>query len=100
MSRKVVITKTAEKKLNELIDYLGENWSERIKKELIKKLDHNLEIIRIYPEIFPKSDAKPGLHRAVITKQTIIFYRYNSSEIKIVTLFDTRQHPNRLYKDL
>ncbi|MDR9456616.1 MAG: type II toxin-antitoxin system RelE/ParE family toxin [Salegentibacter sp.] len=58
MSRKVVITKTAEKKLNELIDYLGENWSERIKKEFIKKLDHNLEIIRIYPEIFPKIRCK------------------------------------------
>lgn len=100
MSRKVIITKTAEKKLNKLFDYLSENWSEKVKKEFIKKLDHNLEIIKNYPEIFPKSDAKPGLHRAVITKQTTIFYRFNSSEIKLVTVFDSRQHPNKLYKHL
>ena len=100
MSRKVIITKTAEKKLNKLFDYLSENWSERVKKEFIKKLDHNLEIIKNYPDIFPKSDAKPGLHRAVITKQTTIFYRFNSSEIKLVTVFDSRQNPRKLYKEL
>lgn len=60
MSRKVIITKTAEKKLNKLFDYLSENWSEKVMKEFIEKLDHNLEIIKNYPEIFPKSDAKPG----------------------------------------
>ena len=36
MSRKVIITKTAEKKLNNLFDYLIENWSEKVKKEFIK----------------------------------------------------------------
>ena len=100
MSRKVIITKTAEKKLIKLFDYLRENWSEKVKDEFLRKLDHNLKIIKIHPEIFPESQDKPGLHRAVITKQTTIFYRYNSSEIKLVTVFDTRQNPNSLKKDL
>lgn len=100
MPRKVVITKTAERKLNKLLNYLSENWSEKVKQDFIKKLDYNLEIIKNYPEIFPKSDTKPGLHRAVITKQTTIFYRSNASEIRLVTIFDTRQNPNSLKKDL
>ncbi len=66
----------------------------------LEKLDHNLNIIQIYPEIFPESRNKPGLHRAVITKQATIFYRFNSSEIKIVTVFDNRQNPKSLKKDL
>lgn len=100
MSRKIIITKTTEKKLNRLLEYLSENWSEKVKKEFVEKLDHNLEIIKIHPEIFPESVLKPGLHRAVITKQTTLYYRFNSTEIKLVTVFDTRQHPNNLYKDI
>jgi len=79
---------------------LSVNWSKKVKKEFIKKLDRNLEIIKTYPEIFPESLAKPGLHQAVITKQTTVFYRFNPSEIKIITVFDTRQNPDKLNKDL
>ncbi|SKB55246.1 hypothetical protein SAMN05660776_1867 [Salegentibacter holothuriorum] len=45
MSREVIITKTAEKKLIKLFDYLRENCSKKVKDEFLRKLDHNLKII-------------------------------------------------------
>jgi len=38
----------------------------------------------------------------VVTKQTTFFYRVNfaKEEIEIITLFDTRQNPDKLKKQL
>jgi len=78
VNRKVVISKTAEKKLEKLFEYLLEKWSEKIKDEFIQKLNHNIEIIRVQPEIFPESKKGKKLRRCVITKQTTVYYRFNS----------------------
>ena len=100
MSRKVVISKTAEKKLEKLFEYLIEKWSEKVKKDFIEKLDSSIEIIKNQPEIFPESKKGKGLRKCVITKQSTLYYRYNSKRINIVTLFDTRQNPNKLAKEI
>ncbi len=100
MSRKVKISKTAEKKLDKLFNYLLENWSLKVKSDFIKKLDKSIELIKSQPEMFPESYKNPGLHKCVITKQTTLYYRFNSKTIFVVTIFDTRQHPIKLKKDL
>jgi plasmid stabilization system protein ParE len=100
LSRKVIISKTAEKKLNKLFDYLIENWSNTVKVEFIKKLDTSIEIIKNQPEIFPESKKGKGLRKCVITKQITLYYRHNPESIIIVTIFDTRQHPNKLDKEI
>ncbi|QTY27976.1 type II toxin-antitoxin system RelE/ParE family toxin [Flavobacterium sp. CS20] len=100
MGKKVVISKTAEKKLDNLFKYLTEEWSNKIKKDFIKKLDSSIELIKNQPEIFPESKKGKGLRKCVITKQTTLYYRYNSEQINIVTIFDNRQNPNKLDKDI
>jgi plasmid stabilization system protein ParE len=100
MSRKVIISKTAEKKLSSLFEYLLDNWSEKVKYNFIKKLDHNLDLIKLNPKTFPESQKDPGLRKCVITKQTTLYYRFDSRQIKILTIFDSRQNPNKLKKDL
>jgi len=100
LSRKVIISKTAEKKLDKLFVYLIEKWSVTVKKEFVEKLDSSIEIIQNQPEIFPKSKKGKGLRKCLITKQTTLYYRYNSERINIVTIFDTRQNPKRLEKEI
>jgi len=86
--------------LDKLFEYLIENWSVNVKKEFVKKLDSSIEIIRNQPEIFPESKKGKGLKRCVITKQTTLYYRYNSDRINVVTIFDTRQDPKKLDKEI
>lgn len=100
MSRKVVISKTAEKKLDKLFEYLITEWSVKVKTEFVEKIDSSIEIIKNQPELFPESKKAKGLRKCVITKQTTLYYRYNSKRINIVTLFDSRQHPNKLAKEI
>lgn len=100
MGRKVVISKTAEKKLDKLFEYLIQEWSITVKKQFVEKLDSSIEIIKTKPEIFPESKKGKGLRKCVITKQTTLYYRYNSEIINVVTIFDTRQNPNKLDKEI
>jgi len=48
------------------------------------------------PKSPEKSDLKQDLHRCVITKQTTIFYQFNSTSINVITIFDTRMNPKKL----
>lgn len=100
MSRKVKISKTAERKISKLFNYLIENWSVKVKSDFVKKLDKSIDIIKSEPRIFPESGKYPGLHKCVVTKQITLYYRYNSKNIFIVTIFDSRQNPIKLKKDI
>jgi len=100
LRRKVVISKTAERKLQKLFDYLIAEWSAKVKSDFVEKLDSSIEVIRNQPEIFPESKKGKNLRKCVITKQTTLYYRFNSKQINIVTIFDTRQNPDRLNKEI
>ena len=99
MSRKVVISQQAEKKLQALFKYLLE-WSYKVKSDFIIKLDQNIQIIKEQPKSFPESDKQSGLRKCVITKQITLYYEFNDEEIQILTFFDTRQDPKKFKKDL
>ncbi len=96
MSRTIVISKLAERKLDILFEYLITKWSIKVKNEFINKLDKSISHIKEYPESFPSSEKEKGLRKCVVTKQTTLYYRFDDNKIKIVTIFDTRQDPQRL----
>jgi plasmid stabilization system protein ParE len=96
MSRTVIISKLAERKLNKLFEYLIAKWSIKVKNEFIKKLDKSISLIKEQPESFLSSEKEKGLRKCVITKQTTLYYRFDKNKIKVVTLFDTRQNPTEL----
>lgn len=100
MSRKVILSKRAEKTLEKLFLYLSENWSAEVKFDFITKLERSVELLQDYPESFPESSAKTGLHKCVITKQISLYYTFDSENIKILTVFDNRQDPKKLNPEL
>lgn len=98
--RKVVLSKRAAKRLNELFEYLELEWSTKTKNEFVKKLDKSIEQIQKFPNSCPQSELEKGLHMLVLTKQTSIFYRFDSESIKIVSFFDNRMNPDKLKREI
>lgn len=92
----------AESKLLKLSDFLLENWNIKVRNDFIKKLTFKINQISEQPESCPQSTEFKGLFKCVVTKQTTFFYRINleKQEIEIITVFDTRQNPTKLEKDL
>ena len=75
-------------------------WSTKVKIEFIQKLDSVLNQIKKYPESCQKSDIVKGLHKLVVTKQTSLYYKFDSKNIYVVTIFDNRMGPKKLKKEL
>jgi len=73
MKRDVIISKTAQNKLDNILEYLRLNWSQKVQNDFIKKLDKSIEIIKNDPEIFPHSKKEQHLRRCVISKQTTLY---------------------------
>ncbi len=94
--RKIILSKRASNRLEELLEYLELEWSLKVKNDFIKKLDKSLSQIQKFPNSCPKSDIVTGLHVFVVTKQTSLYYRYDEQTITILTLFDNRMNPDRL----
>ena len=94
--RKLEFSNRSLKEIRSIVDYLNAKWSERISKQFLNKLNKNLDLIQINPELFPKSENKNSLSKCVVTKQTTIVFNFNKDRISIVSVFDTRQNPNKI----
>ncbi|GGW74783.1 plasmid stabilization system protein ParE [Winogradskyella epiphytica] len=99
---KVYLSELAESKLLKISDYLLENWDLKTRDKFIEKLSEKIKQISIQPQSCPKSSEVKGLYKCVVTKQTTLYYRISIElrEIEVITIFDTRQSPENLKKDI
>lgn len=100
MERVIKLSGRTVKKLNSLLVYLEEEWSPKVKYEFVRRLDRSLKQIQKHPDSFPGSEKIKGLRKCVVTKQTTVFYKYTEKTIDIVTIFDNRQNPDSLKKEM
>lgn len=89
-------TDEANTNYDNIINYLSIHWSIKEKTEFVRKLEKRIEVIKQFPEIFPKSSLYINTHRAVLTEQITIYYSIEKEIIKIYSLFEVRQDPNKL----
>jgi plasmid stabilization system protein ParE len=96
----VILSKRAKNKIEKLLVYLEQEWSIKAKYDFVKKLDRSVSQISKLPYSCPESRKSPGIFKCVITSQTSLFYRINNEKIEIITIFDNRQSPVRLKKEI
>ncbi len=82
--------------LKNIIDYLEKQWTEKEIKKFIKILDNRLELIKTNPKLFPQTYKRKNVRKSVLTKQIVLYYKTENETIIILTLFDTRQNPQKL----
>lgn len=98
--REVKFTLNAEKSFDSIANYIQIKWSLKEKISFLKKFNKSVSAIILNPESFPLTEKNKLVRKCVVTKQTTIFYIFNSKKITIVSVFDTRQDPNRIKKDI
>ena len=95
-SYNILWSKEARLQFTKIVAYLREEWSEKEVGQFIGKLRSFEKIVVTFPEIYPES--KSGLRRAIITKHNSVIYQIDQAQalIRVHTIFDNRQHPNKL----
>jgi plasmid stabilization system protein ParE len=96
MIYKILWTNEAVNNLEHILHYISSQWTEKEVAHFKRRLVEQLNIISKFPSIFPTSATVPRLRKAVLSKQTTIFYEVREEVIYIVYLFDNRQNPEKL----
>ena len=93
---KILWTNHALSELENTIEYLKENWTERELKNFSKELDYTIELISKKPELFQVSNKNKNVRRAVVAKFNNLYYRLNKETVEILSFFSNRQNPDRI----
>lgn len=73
--------------LEEIIDYLRHKWTEKEVESFKNKLSRQIDLIISNPKMFPVSSHVPRLRKAVLSKQTSIYYEISNSQIYLAYIF-------------
>jgi len=96
MDYKIFWSEEAIKNLDNILDYLIDKWSDREVSNFKKKLSKQIELIIRNPFIFPVSEYQPNLRKAVLSRQTTMFYEVKGQNIKLVYLFVNKMNINKI----
>jgi plasmid stabilization system protein ParE len=100
MALKIVLSPEAIKQLDLILDYLEKNWNEAVINQFLFRLVKDFNIISEFPHSFPVSNKRKQLRKCVLSKQHSLFYIVRKNKIHIVSIFDNRQSPDKLKKNL
>lgn len=96
----VFLSPLAEKKLQNLLIFLEQNWSRSVRDSFLEKLLSKINFVANHPDGCVKSTHFLNLFKCVVTKQTSFYYRQNENEIEIISIFDNRQNPKKRRSEL
>ena len=96
--RKLVLTTLARENLKDVFEFIESEFAINSRIKFANKVNKSLNLIVINPELFPKSELNVRIHKCVITKKSTLYYTYTIKEIKVLSVFDTRQNPSKIKK--
>ena len=94
--KNVIWSPSAKQDLENITDYIMNEWGSRIVSKFLIKLNRIISQITVNPKQYPLFNSRLKIRRCVISKQNTLFYRIKKNEIEIVRIYDTRQDPEKL----
>jgi plasmid stabilization system protein ParE len=92
---KILWTDFALKELENTIEYLEENWTEKELQNLALNIEETLKLISQNPELFQGSEIKKDIRRAIILSHNTMYFRVKNNQIEIISFFSNRQNPKK-----
>lgn len=105
MALNIYWTKFATKQLHEIFYYYLYKANLTVANGIVSKILNDIPIILVHPEVGPIEEilkTRKENFRFLIIKNYKILYWLNNSKnrIEIVDVFDTRQNPKKLYRNI
>jgi plasmid stabilization system protein ParE len=95
MVYQILWTNEAEITLENNLEYLEKKWNVATIIKFIERVNDILEKISVNPKLFPLYRKKDNIYKCVITRQITIYYKINSSDLIILSFWNTYQDDNK-----
>ena len=79
--------------LEEILDYLKENWTENETSSFKAKLGDDIELLSKFPFLGAASKLQSDLRKFVLNKHVSIIYKIDKSSVFLVSLFQSKKSP-------
>ncbi|GAO27694.1 hypothetical protein JCM15548_14539 [Geofilum rubicundum JCM 15548] len=86
MDYKIRWSEEAVNNLEDILDDLRLKWTDKEIENFKKRLSHQISLIKQNPFLFPSSSIKKELRKAVLSKQTTVFYQIENSVVNLTYL--------------
>ena len=96
----VTISPQAKDDILKILDYLKQDWGQKVVDDFLQKLDVFYQIILINPRLFSFYNKRKNIRKYALTKQNVVYYRSRKNTVDIITVFDSRQNPKKIKKIL
>lgn len=96
MTKPVIWSPLADADLDNITEYLNQNWETQVVLNFLDQLDDLIALIQNNPKLFPVINDDLGIRKCVVTKHNTLFYRIKPDKIEIVRIYDNRQDPEKL----
>jgi plasmid stabilization system protein ParE len=90
----ILWTANALAEVSATLSYLEEHWTTKELTQFAHAVDHTLELISRHPELFPESDFKTGVRRAVVDGNNTLYYQIAGTPVHVLSVFATKQQPS------
>ena len=95
MALKIFWTKRALSNFDKIIDYLEKDFGDITTRTFAIRVHSFVDNLQEFPELGAIQHTEKQIRGFVIVKQVTIFYKIYDDHIRILNLFDNRQHPKK-----
>ncbi|MBC8053535.1 MAG: type II toxin-antitoxin system RelE/ParE family toxin [Sphingobacteriaceae bacterium] len=95
MALEIVWSPRAIKNFDSVIAYLERHWTEREVRNFVKQTLKTVSLVSEFPYLYKPLVGNETIREAVVTKHNVLIYRPDNDRLEILTIFDTRQHPEK-----
>ncbi|HTK22465.1 MAG TPA: type II toxin-antitoxin system RelE/ParE family toxin [Mucilaginibacter sp.] len=95
MAKTIVWNHRASDSFDIIIEYLQNEWGDRVTKNFVNRTYQIIEFLSEYPEMGTLENSEKQIRGFVITKHNTLFYRIEDDNIVLLFFFDNRQHPRK-----
>jgi len=96
MGKPVILTPIAENDLEQIFIYLIADWGFEVANDFSERLENVKHLLSENPGIFPYYIRDRQIQKCVVTKHNVLYFQEAPTSIRVLTIFDTRQDPNKL----
>ena len=90
MAKKIVWTKRANDKFNNIIEHLEQEWGPSVTKNFVNRAYDVIDLISDQPDLGTLENQDKKIRGFLLTRHNRLFYRVTESEIILLNFFDTR----------
>ncbi len=91
MVRSIIWTKRANRKFNEIIEFLEVEWNPTVVKNFVVRTYSIIELLAEWPYLGTLENSEHRIRGFRLTKHNKLFYRVTKKEIVVLNFFDNRQ---------